>query len=60
MAKLVLIELDQVKSANAAFEKLLEKDPIAKRERYKIERFVKAEKKRRDEEHAATEKGGSQ
>ena len=60
MAKLIHIKLDQVKKATAAFEKLLENDPVAKQDREKAERFVKAEKVRRDEEHVATGKGGPQ
>ncbi len=60
MAKLIHVEIDQVRKANAAFEKLLENDPIAKQEREEDERFVKAEKARRDEEHAAKAKGGPQ
>ena len=48
MANLTYMKLDQVKKATAAFEKLLEKDPLAKQEREEFERFVKAEKARRD------------
>jgi len=58
MMKIVHIKLEQVKKANAAFEKLLKKDPIARQERKEFDQFVKAEKKRRDEEHEAPEKEG--
>lgn len=58
MANLTYMKLEQVKKASAAFEKLLEKDPIAKQQREEFERFVKAEKSRRDKECGAAGKGG--
>ncbi len=55
MAKLVHVERGQVKAASAAFERLLAKDPAARREMKESERWEKAEKARRDKEFAATQ-----
>ncbi|MHC4956300.1 MAG: hypothetical protein ACYTGZ_20860 [Planctomycetota bacterium] len=55
MARLIHVERAQVKSACAKFEKLLAKDPDARREMRERAKQEKAEKKRRDKEFAATQ-----
>ncbi len=55
MAKLVYVERRQVKAGLAKMEKLLAKDPEAKREAAERLRDEKAEKRKRDREYAATQ-----
>ena len=54
MAKLVEVKRNQVKAASARFEKLLAKDPEARRERREQARLEREEKTRRNREYAAT------
>jgi hypothetical protein len=55
MARLVHVEGNQVRAACAAFEKLLARNRTAQKERKEHERWIKAEKVRRDKEFAATQ-----
>ena len=53
MAKLIEVKRSQVKAASAKFEKLLAKDKEGKREIKERASHEKAEKTRRNKEHAA-------
>ena len=55
MAKLIHVKRAQVRRASAAFEKLLAKDPEARREKTEREREEKAEKARRDAAYKASQ-----
>ena len=54
MANLIHIERDQVRAACAAFKKLLAEDPVEVKEAEKRDKWLKAERARRDKEFAKT------
>jgi len=53
MARLVIVSKSKLASANRKLERLLARDTAWQAEKKNLEESVKAEKKRRDEEHAA-------
>jgi hypothetical protein len=59
MARLVHVERDQVKAVCAAFEKHVAKDPALRKERKELERWIRAEKIRRDRQAASQSKARS-